>query len=161
MSPEQPIIVELHLPSELGIEKLVRQTIAALAHRLELAAARVADLQTAASEACINAIEHGNQMRAHLHLFVTLCATRSYLEVVVLDEGVVRFQPPSVPAPTIWAKLDGLAPARGMGLMLMQNLVDEASFVAAEAGRGNRVRLRIYGSAQPRAAAWTPRIPVG
>jgi serine/threonine-protein kinase RsbW len=137
-------MIELYLPSELGYEKLVRQAIAWLAPQLQLTAARVADLQTAVSEACINAIEHGNRMLAHLRLGVTLHMTDSYLEVVVSDEGIARFLPSSEPAPSIEAKLAGLAPARCMGLMLMLQLVDEVEFAAAEPGQGNRVRLRIY-----------------
>jgi serine/threonine-protein kinase RsbW len=140
------------LPNELGYEKLVRQAIAWLAPQLQLTAARVADLQTAVSEACINAIEHGNRMLAHLRLGVTLHMTESYLEVVVSDAGIVRFLPPSEPAPSIEQKLAGLAPARCMGLMLMLQLVDEVDFLAAESGRGNRVRLRIYRPAREPAA---------
>jgi serine/threonine-protein kinase RsbW len=144
MDQEQAITIELSLPSELGYEKLVRQAINWLAPHLHLAAGRIADLQTAVSEACINAIEHGNRMLAHLRLGVTLRVTERFLEVVVADEGIVRFRPPSTPTATIEDKLAGLAPARRMGLFLMQQLVDEAHFEAAEPGHGNRVRLRIY-----------------
>jgi len=144
MTREQANTIELSLPSELGYEKLVRQTISWLAPHLRLAAARVADLQTAVSEACINAIEHGNQLLAHLRLHVTIRVAPTYLEVVVADEGIVRFRPPAAPAAAIEDKLAGLTPARGMGLMLMQQLVDEADFLADERGTGNGVRLRIY-----------------
>jgi serine/threonine-protein kinase RsbW len=139
-------MIRLCLPSELGCEKLVRQAISWLAPHLQLAAARIADLQTAVSEACINAVEHGNRMLSHLRVSVTLRVTETYLEVVVIDQGIVCFRPPTTPPPSIEDKLGGLAPARHMGLLLMQQLVDEADFVAAEPGRGNRVRLRIYGT---------------
>ena len=144
MKWKQVTTIELSLPSELGYEKLVREIIAWLAPYLELAAARIADLQTAVSEACINAIEHGNRLLAHLRLGVTLHVTEDYLEVVVADEGAVRFSPPSAPVVSIEDMLAGLVPTRGMGLMLMRQLVDEIDFLAAEGGQGNRVRLRIY-----------------
>jgi serine/threonine-protein kinase RsbW len=144
MNREQATTIELSLPSQLGYEKLVRQAISWLAPHLQLAAARVADLQTAVSEACINAIEHGNQLLSHLRLDVTFHVTDTYLEVVVADEGVVSFRAPATPPAPIEAKLAGLAPARRMGLLLMEQLVDEADFAAGEAGEGNRVRLRIY-----------------
>lgn len=144
MDKQQAITIELSLPSELGYEKMVRQMISRLASQLHLAAARTADLQTAASEACINAIEHGNRMLKHLRLNVTLHLTRTYLEVVVVDEGLTRLLPPSTPPASIEEKLAGLATARGMGLLLMQQLVDEADFLCSEPGKGNCVRLRIY-----------------
>ena len=153
MSHNQDIAIELSLPSQLGYEKLVRQTIAWLTRRGELAAARIADLQTAVSEACINAIEHGNQALASLRLNVTLRLTPEYLEVVVRDTGVKRLLPPMAPPASIEQKLAGLAPARGMGLMLMRQLVDEVDFAAEEPEQGNYVRLRIYQGPVPGMAA--------
>src|ERR687885_2487038 len=88
---------ELALPSELGAEKRVRQTLAQVGAELQLGSARLADLQTAVSEACINAIEHGNQLRRELCLDVTLRVAATYLEVLVRDAGVVPFRPPVNP----------------------------------------------------------------
>jgi serine/threonine-protein kinase RsbW len=144
MDKAQAVTIGLSLPSELGYEKIVRQTLTLLATHIRLDAARTADLQTATSEACINAIEHGNHMIADLRLTVTLRLTEKYLEVVVGDEGLSRLLLPSTPPPSIQEKLAGLGAARGMGLLLIQQLVDEADFLACEPGKGNRVRLRMY-----------------
>src|SRR3712207_2165407 len=110
MRCKQATTIELSLPSELGYEKLVRQTIVWLAPHREIAGARIADLQTAVSEACINSIEHGNRLSAHLRLSVTLRVTEDFLEVVVADEGAVRFSPPAAPVASIEDMLAGLAP---------------------------------------------------
>ena len=136
-------IIKLSLPSELGYEKLVWHLIAWSAPRLQLAASRIADLQTAICEACVNAIEHGNQAQPRLRVEVTLSITPSYIEAVIRDEGVVKFCPSTVPAASIEQKLAGLAPARGMGLLLIAQLVDEAAFVENEVGCGNCFRMRI------------------
>lgn len=150
--------IKLSLPSELGYEKLVWNLIAWSAPRLQLAASRIADLQTAICEACINAIEHGNQAQPQLRVEVTLSIAPSYIEAVVRDEGVVKFRPSNVPTASIEQKLAGLAPARGMGLLLIAQLVDEATFVENEASDGNCFRMRIHRlqnhlSASPVAAA--------
>lgn len=141
---EQGNTIKLSLPSVLGYEKLVWQMIAWVAPRLELAARQVADLQTATCEACINAIEHGNQGRPQLQVEVILVNSQQYVEAFVCDEGVLPFQHGGAPAASIEEKLAGLAPARGMGLLLIHQLVDEAEFVEGECAKGNCFRLRIY-----------------
>src|SRR5919202_91400 len=144
MSGTYDCTIDLALPSELGAEKRVRQMIAQVGAELQLGSARLADLQTAVSEACINAIEHGNQLRRELRLDVTLRVAATYLEVLVGDAGIVPFHPPVTPPASMQDKLARRAPARGMGLLLMQQLVDEVDFLTAAPGAGNCVRLRLY-----------------
>ncbi len=141
---QEEATIKLSLPSELGYEKLVRHTISWLANRLQLPSSRMADMQTAVSEACINAIEHGNQALSRLRVKVTLTVTAEYFEAVVADQAAAPFRPPAAPPATIQDKIAGVAPARGMGLMLIEGLVDECGFLAEEPGFGNRFRLRIY-----------------
>lgn len=136
--------IDLVLPSQLGYEKLVWHLIGWLAPSLTLAASRVADLQTAACEACINAIEHGNQLLTSRRVHVRLIMTAGYIEVVVRDEGAVRFQVAGTPQASIAQKVAEMAPPRGMGLLLMQALADECEIVAGGSGDGNRCRLRMY-----------------
>ncbi len=149
MSAERAATIELSLPSELGYEKLVRQMVVWLAQRLEVAAATIANIQTALSEACINAIEHGNQALARLRVGVAMTVTPEYFEAIVSDAGISPFCPPEQPPASMEQKLAGLAPARGMGLMLIHQLVDEAGFLACEPGEGNRFRMRIYWRPEP------------
>lgn len=141
---EPPTIFKLVLPSRLGAEKLVRHTLAWLLPRLGFDASRTADIQTAASEACINAIEHGNQESADLQVNVILSVTPECLDVVVSDDGAFDYRASDCPPATIEQKVAGLAPARGMGLMLMRALVDEVGFLPDTAGQGNCCRLRVY-----------------
>ncbi len=143
MTDDQVTAFELSLPSELGYEKLVRHTVAWLGSQLHFDAARIADLQTALSEACINAIEHGNRRQPGRRVGVAFSVTSTHLEAVVADEGICRYRPSETCA-SIEQKLAGLAPERGMGLMLIGNLVDEAGFLPARRGRGNRYRMRMY-----------------
>jgi serine/threonine-protein kinase RsbW len=101
---------------------------------------RIEDLKTAIAEACINAIEHGNQLNENLSVGVTLSAHDDSLEVTVLDNGNGISRVP--PKPDIDRKVHGEEDARGMGMFLIQALVDEAEWVKDSAA-GSYVRLVI------------------
>ena len=79
--------VEVRLPSELGFEKVALSTAASVATLMGFSADRVEDLKTAVAEACINAIEHGNQLNDSLTVGVVLSTTDDELEVRVIDDG--------------------------------------------------------------------------
>src|SRR6266487_4034281 len=112
-----PPAMELSFPSELGYEKVAREAVAAFARRLGCDRERVEDLKTALGEGCINAIE-------------------------VHDQGLKRYESSGTIA-SIDLKLSGLAPLRGMGLMMIAQLVDEAGFTESVDG-GNHFRLVLY-----------------
>jgi len=131
--------MELSFPSELGYEKVARDAVAAFARRLGFDRERIEDLKTALGEACINAIEHGNGRAPGLHVEVICVCEGERLTVEVHDKGLNRYQGGSKEA-GIDLKLKGLAPLRGMGLMMIAQLVDEAGFTDSPDG-GNRFRL--------------------
>ena len=131
--------MELSFPSELGYEIIARDAVAAFARRLGLPADRIEDLKTALSEACINAIEHGNSLRPGLRVQIYCRLEDERLVVEVVDQGVSAFAPRSDPL-TIVEKVAGLGSLRGMGLMLISQLCDEAGFVP-RTGVGNCFRF--------------------
>lgn len=120
--------MELSLPSELGYEVIARDAVAAFARRLGLGADRIEDLKTALCEACINAIEHGNSLRPGLRVQIYCRIEDERLVIDVCDQGVRAFSPKTEPL-SIVDKLAGLGSLRGMGLMLINQLCDEAGFV--------------------------------
>lgn len=131
--------MELSLPSELGYEVIARDAVAAFARRLGIPADRIEDLKTALSEACINAIEHGNSLRPGLRVQIYCRFEADRLIIEVVDQGVSSFAPRSVPL-AINEKIAGLGSLRGMGLMLISQLCDEAGFVP-RSGAGNCFRF--------------------
>lgn len=137
-------VVEISIPSQLGYEKIVRALIASLAAGIGFTSERVADIQTAVSEACINAIEHGNLNRADLRITVICTISTRRLEVVICDRGLKHAPMPEPTPATIEQKLSGLARPRGMGLMLIHELVDESGFLPQRRGKGNRFRMTLY-----------------
>jgi serine/threonine-protein kinase RsbW len=120
--------MELSLPSELGYEVIARDAVAAFARRLGIPAERIEDLKTALSEACINAIEHGNSLRPGLRVQIYCRFENERLVIEVMDQGVSSFAPRSEPL-SISEKIAGLGSLRGMGLLLISQLCDEAGFV--------------------------------
>ena len=134
--------MELSLPSELGYEVVARDAIAAFARRLALPPERIEDLKTVLSEACINAIEHGNSLRPGLRVQINCRVEDEQLVVEVFDHGVSAYAPSSGPL-TIADKIAGLGSLRGMGLMLISQLCDEAGFVPT-AGAGNCFRFAFH-----------------
>jgi serine/threonine-protein kinase RsbW len=134
--------IELLFPSEFGYEKIARETVAAFARRLGFEQDRIEDLKTALCEACVNAIEHGNQHGPGLRVSVTCVGTEQLLLIEIIDQGRKRYQGSPPPA-DIDSKVGGKVPLRGMGLMIIAQLVDEAGFVET-AEEGNCFRLTMY-----------------
>jgi serine/threonine-protein kinase RsbW len=121
--------IELSLPSRLGFEKIAMNTAASVGRIMGFPEDRIEDLKTAIAEACINAIEHGNRMDEKLIVGVKLAMTSDSLEVRVLDTGSGPKFP--VEVPDIDKKMHEEQKSRGMGMFLIEALVDEAEWVSS------------------------------
>ena len=139
--PARSAMVEVRLPSRLGFEKVAMSTAASVAKLMGFREDRIEDLKTAVAEACINAIEHGNRLNEKLSVGVVLSAGEDSLEVKVIDDGTGMKMHPT--KPDIDRKMHGEEDARGMGMFLIQALVDEAEWVAGSDGKSSYVRLVI------------------
>jgi serine/threonine-protein kinase RsbW len=117
---------EIQLPSRLGSEKIAMNTAEDLARSIGFDEDRIEDLKTAVAEACINAIEHGNKLDETLPVGVILSISPNSLEVRVVDTG----QGPQKRAanPDIDRKMNEEEQARGMGMFLIESLVDEVEW---------------------------------
>jgi serine/threonine-protein kinase RsbW len=141
MSLTKPTTVEVRLPSRMGFEKVAMSTASAVAKLMGFPEHRIEDLKTAVAEACINAIEHGNRLNEKLSVGVVLSADQDSLEVKVSDDGKGMSKKPV--KPDIDRKMHGEEDPRGMGMFLIQALVDEAEWVAGTDGKASYVRLVI------------------
>jgi serine/threonine-protein kinase RsbW len=131
--------VEVSLPNRLGYERIAMECTASFARIVGLLRDRIDDLKTAVSEACLNAIEHGNQGRPEARVVITLHYTGNAFTVTVLDEGEGGV-PELFEEPDIEKKIANLEAPRGLGLFLMKNLVDQIEFNHETAG-GHSVRM--------------------
>ncbi|MGA7886147.1 MAG: ATP-binding protein [Acidobacteriaceae bacterium] len=132
--------VQVRLPSELGFEKVAMSTAASMASLMGFTEDRIEDLKTAVAEACINAIEHGNRLNSGLTVGVVLSTSEDRLEIKVIDDGAGVKAAPH--APDIDRKMHGEEDPRGMGMFLIQALVDEAEWYKGPPGK-SFVRLVI------------------
>jgi serine/threonine-protein kinase RsbW len=138
---QKPTTVEVRLPSRMGYEKVAMSTAAAVAKLMGFREDRVEDLKTAVAEACINAIEHGNRLNEKLSVGVVLSAGADELVIKVIDDGKGMKKQPA--KPDIDRKMLGEEGPRGMGMFLIQALVDEAEWVVGSEGKSSYVRLVI------------------
>ena len=120
--------VELRLPSRLGFEKVAMNTAASVAHLMGFTEERIEDLKTAIAEACINAMEHGNKLDETLYVGVILSVGQDSLEIKVLDTG--RGPQERAAVPDIDKKMHEEEGTRGMGMFLIEALVDEVEWVS-------------------------------
>jgi len=136
-SKTQPEQVEIFLPSTLGYEKVARNAAEAVAEEMGFSPDRIEDLKTAIAEACMNAIEHGNQEDQTTSVTVLLTAAQQQLEIKVADEGLTPM-PDKLPPPGRPGEDN-----RGWGMFFITQLVDEVEITRLPRG-GNQVRMVIY-----------------
>jgi serine/threonine-protein kinase RsbW len=101
---------------------------------------RIEDLKTAVSEACLNAIEHGNKMDISTKVGITLTLEESKLQIAIKDEGKGIGE---IPLPRIEDKIEGKDKTRGWGIFLIKSLMNEVKFEPSPEG-GNVVKMFIY-----------------
>jgi len=133
--------IELTIPSRLELEKVAVDTASSVARIMGFSDDRIEDLKTAVEEACINAIEHGNQLDSSMKVIVELIADGSKLQVDVHDQG--KGIKANVEKPDIDAKIAKKQYSRGWGLFLIKNLMDEVEF-SWNPDTGNLTRMIIH-----------------
>jgi serine/threonine-protein kinase RsbW len=145
MYPQSTRVVELSIPSELGYEKIAREAVATVARRLRFNEDKIEDIKTAISEACTNAIRYGSGADARMKVVVVLTADDNKLDILIKDPGASGSPPGGIEIPDINGMVAGTDRLGGMGLYIIQELVDEAGFVETEdEDEGNQFRMVIY-----------------
>lgn len=131
--------LELHVRSEHGAEKIAMDFAADIARRMNFPPQRVEDLKTAVAEACMNAIEHGNKLDATTRVGIRLTVDKDRLQVAVQDKGrgIDKVRPPDIET-----RIQGKTEARGWGIFLIENLMDEVTFEST--ADGGVVNMIIY-----------------
>ena len=117
--------VEVNLPSKIGYERVAMECSASFAKMAGLLPERIEDLKTAVSEACLNAMEHGNKLRPEARVIITMKRGDGDFSVSVMDEGDGIKK---IPEPDIRKKVENLEPPNGLGLFLIKQLVDNVEF---------------------------------
>ena len=132
--------IEVSLPSKLGYERIAMESSASFAKIIGFMKDRIEDLKTAVSEACLNAMEHGNKGHNDARVVVTMSFENGILSVSVKDEGDGLSEPPQ--EPDIERKVRKLEPTKGLGVFLIKQLVDRVEFNKMTKG-GHEVKMDI------------------
>ena len=124
-------LAEWTLPSEQGNERMAMERVAEAVQPLNLPKKRLEELKTAVAEATMNAMEHGNHYQPEVPVYIQVLASEKTLAVRIRDQG--SGQPiPTPHEPDLEAKLAELQTARGWGLFLIKNLVDDMHITSDE-----------------------------
>ena len=118
--------IEINLPSQIGYERVAMECSAALAKLAGLVATRVEDLKSAVAEACINAMQHGNNWRSEARVVVNMSFNDETFTVSVIDQGDGVPEVPEYPG--IARIIEENASPRGLGVFMIQRLVDDVKF---------------------------------
>lgn len=114
--------VEVNLPNEIGYERIAMACSASFAKIVGFVPERIEDLKTVVSEACLNAIEHGNKGDPDARVNITMHYKENAITVSVMDEGTGVEKIPA--APDIIRKIEKLETPRGLGIFLIKQLAD-------------------------------------
>jgi serine/threonine-protein kinase RsbW len=130
--------VEVNLPNVSGYERIAMECSASFAKIGGLVKERIDDLKTAVAEACLNAMEHGNRDHPDSRVVITMYLGDKDFKVSVMDEGNgMSVIPQHI---DIKKKIEGLEPPNGLGLFLIQQLVDQVEFKKMNGG-GHVVKM--------------------
>jgi serine/threonine-protein kinase RsbW len=132
---------ELHITNKFGSEKIVMEQVALLAKEMGFSDNRIEDLKTAVSEACLNAIEHGNKLNETTKVGISLSMNGTKMKVSVEDMGNgIREK---LDEPNIDNKINGTDSPRGWGVFLIKRLIDDTKF-ESKADGGNVTTMIIH-----------------
>ena len=130
--------VEVNLPNVSGYERIAMECSASFAKIGGLVKERIDDLKTAVAEACLNAMEHGNKDHPDSRVVITMHLGDKDFKVSVMDAGDgISIVPQHI---DIKKKVEGLEPPNGIGLFLIQQLVDKVEFKKMNGG-GHVVKM--------------------
>ena len=139
--------IEVNLPNKLGYERIAMACSASFAKIVGFLPERIEDLKTAVSEACLNAMEHGNKNRPDKRVLITMNYKDHVFSVSVMDQGEGMNETPEIPKkPDIEKKIEKLEPHRGLGMFLIEQLVDQVEYnKMTDEGHMVRMVLKLTG----------------
>lgn len=123
--------IRLEVPSSAEYVAVVRHAICGIADRMRFTSTEVDELRLAVGEACTNAVKHGCHSKSSPYVTVVCKMTTSELEIEV-SNGLSGTETEPKIADSITCQTLEDAKEGGMGLYLMQHLMDEVNITWGE-----------------------------
>ncbi|NOZ77657.1 MAG: ATP-binding protein [Acidobacteria bacterium] len=134
----------LNLPAVPEVELVAAKAVELVGRDLGLSSTCIESVTVATVEACLNAIEHGNQRGFAVRIETQAAGGERWLVIEVEDHGG-GFDPEAVSAPSGNRK-HGSAPNRGWGLKLIRDLMDDVDVQSRPGLTIVRMKRRIGGT---------------
>ncbi|MEN8210840.1 MAG: ATP-binding protein, partial [Thermodesulfobacteriota bacterium] len=133
--------------NKFGYERIAMECSASFARIVGFLPDRIDDLKTAVSEACLNAMEHGNKSHPDTRVVVNMQYRDNVFSITVKDHGDgIQKLPDYIENPDINKKIENLQTPRGLGLFLIKQLVDQVEFnKMTDEGHMVRMVLKLTG----------------
>lgn len=128
-------VVEIHIPSELGYEKIPMAAVAVSTRKMGFAQEQIDNLKLAIAEAVTNAIEHGNQGKSELDVHIILTIQKKTLTLYVIDHA-------QKPIPQMPTERKSRPDNRGWGMSLIKKFMDEVTITATP--ERNEIKMVAY-----------------
>ena len=138
MSQEKTVLA---IPSIFGYEEVVAETVGVIARLRHFSFEKISKLKTAVAEACINAIEHGNNADADKEVVVTIVAEADSICVAIRDFGEGHVDP-DFDMPDLKKQIEDKQ-IGGWGMYLIRTLVDDVK-VEKVPDNGTTVTMTIH-----------------
>lgn len=136
MTTETASKVELRIPARPEFVSVARLAVSAVASRMEFKYDDIEDIKLVVGEACTNAIQHAlDESRPQDEVVICCWPSAEELIIEVRDKGK-GFDPVSVRKEAE----EGTLSERGLGLLLIESLMDEVEFQSTPAS-GTQVRM--------------------
>ncbi|KAA3620062.1 MAG: ATP-binding protein [Calditrichaeota bacterium] len=148
--------IQLSIPARLGFEKIAMETVVSLAALHGLPSARFSDVRTAISEACINAMEHGNKFARGTSVEIHMRVQRRNLQIDILDLGKGLKGP--LVQPDLQRKLAGEESPRGWGAYLIEKLVDDVHYFYHKKRNVTQLSFKLPGKRQNKINEAVPQV---
>lgn len=139
MSQEKVI---LSIQSIFGYEEVVVEAVGTIARVKGFSFDKVSKLKTAVAEACVNAIEHGNNADPNKDVIVTIVCDEASMRVSIRDFGEGHKEDPNFQMPDIKKQIEEKK-LGGWGMYLIRTLVDKVE-VSSAPNKGTTTTMIIY-----------------
>lgn len=130
-------VVQLSFPAKADYLLVARLALAGLARQLPMDEELLADLKLAVTEACGNAVRHAYVDGEDGPVLVSFVVRGERLDVIVEDQGTGM-------QPAIADQVAEPSLESGMGMTIIEAIVDELDVGRGSDGRGTVVRMTKY-----------------